>query len=220
MKNAILSFIILLLFQKANAQVGISGSLPQKKDTAQTVAILKPALTDSIQRICDSVQYRRNRLIKNNMIILGAWSGLNIIQSGISATNTSGATQAFLKMNVYWNIANAAIAGWGLWQVKKKMAEKLSFRNNWLEQNKLEKLLLFNTGLDVGYITTGLFLNEKGQRSGNPQTEGYGTGIIVQGSFLLILDLVQYFEHRHNGKQLNKIDFGPTGNGVGLSVHF
>jgi hypothetical protein len=42
----------------------------------------------------------------------------------------------------------------------------------------------------------------------------------LQGSFLLVFDLIQYIEHRQNGQLLNKylgnLQFASTANGVGL----
>ena len=38
----------------------------------------------------DSVAYERIKLVQNNMYVLGAWAGANIIQGTISASNTKG----------------------------------------------------------------------------------------------------------------------------------
>lgn len=47
---------------------------------------------------------------------------------------------------------------------------------------------------------------------------------ILQGAFLLVFDLVQYGNHRRNGKileqQMGNLQFGPAGNGIGLAYHF
>ncbi|PZX63734.1 DUF6992 family protein [Hydrotalea sandarakina] len=171
------------------------------------------------QELSDSVYRNRQNIIKRNMTVLGAWAGVNIIQSSISAASTTGSTQAFFKMNVYWNVANAAIAGIGILSAKKALKHTVSAQKNWQQQQNIEKLLLLNTGLDAAYITTGLYLKEHGLRVNNPQTQGYGTSIMVQGGFLLIFDLIQYFDHHQNGKKLNQLNFEPTNSGVGLVWH-
>ncbi|MFZ5977870.1 MAG: DUF6992 family protein [Bacteroidota bacterium] len=177
-------------------------------------------LTDSsLQQKYDSIYINRQTLIKNNMSILGAWAGLNIIQSSISAASTSGNTQAFFKMNVYWNTVNAAIAGIGFLQAKKALTKKITRQQNWLQQQKTEQFLLLNTGLDAAYITTGLYLREHGLRKNNDQTEGFGSSIILQGSFLFVLDVIQYLEHHQNGKRLSKLCLEPANNGLGLVWH-
>lgn len=177
-------------------------------------------LTDSsLQQKYDSIYINRQTLIKNNMSILGAWAGLNIIQSSISAASTSGNTQTFFKMNVYWNTVNAAIAGIGFLQAKKALTKKITRQQNWLQQQKTEQFLLLNTGLDAAYITTGLYLREHGLRKNNDQTEGFGSSIILQGSFLFVLDVIQYLEHHQNGKRLSKLCLEPANNGLGLVWH-
>ncbi|WP_141676827.1 DUF6992 family protein [Hydrotalea lipotrueae] len=177
-------------------------------------------LTDSsLQQKYDSIYINRQTLIKNNMSILGAWAGLNIIQSSISAASTSGNTQTFFKMNVYWNTVNAAIAGIGFLQAKKALTKKITPQQNWLQQQKTEQFLLLNTGLDAAYITTGLYLREHGLRKNNDQTEGFGSSIILQGSFLFVLDVIQYLEHHQNGKRLSKLCLEPANNGLGLVWH-
>jgi hypothetical protein len=170
----------------------------------------------------DSIAKRRNQLNKTNMTILAGWAGVNIIQSSNSAANATRTDKAFFNMNAYWNTVNLALAGFGLYSVKKVMTKKLSLAQNIHAQNQLEKILLFNAGLDVGYVFGGLYLNERGQRLINQQTEGYGKSLVLQGSFLLVFDIVQYFLHHKNGKHLNawldNVSVGATQNGVGVSL--
>lgn len=171
--------------------------------------------------LLDSIAKRRNQLNKTNMTILAGWAGVNIIQSSISAANAKGSDKSFFQMNTYWNAVNLIVAGVGLYSVKKAMNKKLSLVQNIKVQTQLEKILLFNAGLDVGYLFGGLYLNERGQRLTNEQTQGFGKSIALQGSFLLVFDMVQYCLHRANGKHLdawlNKVDIGATQNGAGVS---
>lgn len=168
----------------------------------------------------DSIAKRRNQLNKTNMTILAGWAGVNIIQSSISSANATGSDKAFFQMNTYWNVVNLAIAGVGLYSVKKAANKKLSLMQNLSEQQKLEKILLVNSGLDVGYVFAGLYLQERGQRLNNEQTQGFGKSVLLQGGFLLVFDIVQYCMHHTNGKQLNgwlqKVDIGASQNGVGM----
>ncbi|MFX5884957.1 hypothetical protein ABTE50_19170, partial [Acinetobacter baumannii] len=76
-------------------------------------------------------------------------AGANIVQGSITATNSTGSTKYFWKMNTYFNVANLVIAGYGLYTVKKEMAKKLTDADNYKKQNLTEKILLFNTGLDA-----------------------------------------------------------------------
>ncbi|MBA4196368.1 MAG: hypothetical protein C0459_02330 [Chitinophaga sp.] len=183
-------------------------------------------LNDSVpaKNLSDSVAARRNELNKNNLYFLTGWAAVNIVQGGISATNAKGSNKYFFQMNTYWNVVNLAVAGVGLYTIKKEMNKKLTAAENYKKQNNLEKFLLFNTGLDATYLTTGLYLNERGKRLNNETTEGYGSSLILQGGFLLVFDIIQYLEHRQNGKKLNslidKISLGSTPNGAGLVYNF
>ena len=179
-------------------------------------------ITDSVKplSIPDSVAFRRNILNKTNMTILLAWSGANLVQGSISAGNLEGSPHYFHQMNAYFNIVNLAIAGYGLYEVRKEMNKKLSLYQNLRQQQKIESLLLLNTGLDLSYITTGLYLRERGTNKLNDQTKGYGGSLVLQGSFLLVFDIIQYIQHRQNGQLLNKylgnLQLATTANGVAL----
>lgn len=172
----------------------------------------------------DSIAVSRASLTKRNMYILGAWAGANILQGTISASNTTGTEHYFHQMNAYWNIANLAIAGMGLLSIRKQMAGPHTFERNMKEQHQLEKIIVFNGGLDLAYLATGLYLRERGNRLNKDQTTGYGNSLLLQGSFLLIFDIIQYTGHRRNGKLLEESmanwQIGTTPNGVGLSYRF
>jgi hypothetical protein len=189
---------------------------PRITDTLPKQAI------DSIIMISDSIVADRYNKNKSNMTVLAAWAGINIIQGSISATNATGSGPYFFRMNAYWNIVNLGIASVGLFQLRKEWTKKYSFTQNQLAQQKLEKILLLNTGLDLAYITTGFLLKERGNSRNNLQNIGYGNSLLLQGAFLLIFDLVQYGNHRRNGKilekQLSKLQIHTNGNGIGLRL--
>ncbi|MDZ4070502.1 MAG: hypothetical protein U1C70_01650 [Sediminibacterium sp.] len=172
----------------------------------------------------DSLAHQRIKLVQNNMYVLGAWASANIIQGTISASNTQGSEKAFHQMNAYWNTVNFAIAGVGLLGIRKQMKRAYGLASNLKEQQKLEKILLLNSGLDLAYIASGLYLKEKGIRLNNTRNEGFGNSLLLQGAFLLVFDLIQYGQHRKNTKWLeNKMDhlqMGVSANGLGLSYRF
>ncbi len=172
----------------------------------------------------DSLAQERIKLVRNNMHVLAAWAGANIIQGTISASNTKGSEHYLHQMNAYWNTVNLAIAGVGLLGIRKQMNKTYNRESNLREQYKLEKILLLNTGLDLGYIATGLYLKERGVRKQNDRTEGYGNSLLLQGAFLLIFDIVQYGQHRRNTRWVENtgqhLQVGSTANGLGLTYRF
>lgn len=56
------------------------------------------------------------------------------------------------------------------------------------EAEQFEHILRFNAGLDVLYIAAGLLMALR--FASRPDRRGLGTGIAVQGSFLLLFDLL------------------------------
>jgi hypothetical protein len=226
MKSLSLFCFIYLITQICAAQVIlIDTSVSISRDTVIKKVSNSTHLTaDSLKTVSipDSVAFRRTMLNKTNMTILLAWSGANLVQGTISAGNLKGSPHYFHQMNAYFNIINLAIAGYGLYEVRKQMNKKLSLYQNLRQQQKVESLLLLNTGLDLSYITTGLYLRERGTNTLNDQTKGYGGSLMLQGSFLLVFDLIQYVQHRQNGHSLNRymgnLQFATTPNGVGLML--
>ena len=131
------------------------------------------------------------------MAILGSWAVLNIGTGLALRGNANGSTQYFYDMNAIWNGVNLGIAAFGFFR-----ARKLKQPENGLEmyniQNRLDKTLLLNTGLDLAYIATGLFLNDRGRRSAKNHDLfiGYGKSVIMQGAFLFAFDLSMILVHR------------------------
>lgn len=205
---------LFLAFSKASAQSLETHS--QMKDSLQLVIV------DPLVNMSDSIVADRYNKNKTNMTILAAWAGVNIIQGSISATNATGSGPYFFRMNAYWNVVNLGIATYGLIKLRKDFNKSYSFTQNHLAQQRLEKILLLNSGLDLAYITTGFLLKESGQRRNNLETIGYGNSLLLQGAFLLVFDLVQYGNHRRNGKllegALSKLQIHASGNGIGLRL--
>ncbi len=165
-----------------------------------------PALSDFNQTRIDYNQ--------KGMLILGSWAVGNMIWGGIGAGQTSGEVKAFHQMNLYWNTVNLAIAGFGYWQATKEVPGN-DFWATMDAQQSIEKILLVNAALDVGYLAGGLYLKERGLRKGNDRLIGFGKSVILQGAFLMAFDAVMYgFHHVHAGELpglVQNISLGPTG---------
>jgi hypothetical protein len=173
--------------------------------------------------LSDSLTHARIRLQINNAWVLGAWAGANIVQGSIAASNASGSDKYFHRMNAYWNTVNFAIAGLTLLASNRELKNLPGPAQNIRRQQIVEKALLVNSGLDAAYIMTGLYLKERGSRLNNPQSTGFGNSLLLQGSFLLIFDLIQYGEHRRNGRIVEKNtqwSISPATNGLALTYRF
>ena len=150
----------------------------------------------------DSLARARNHITKTAMLTLGGWAVANITSGFIVAGRTSGETKYAWQMNAYWNFINLGLAGMGYIRALKESGKSFSLPDNYDAQNSMEKIYLFNLGLDVGYIGAGFYLRERGLNSVSVKTSaqfrGYGTSIIVQGGFLLLMDAAMVLIHHRN----------------------
>lgn len=164
-------------------------------------------------------QFNENRLdiTKSGMIVLGSWAVINIASSPILSSQSKGSRKYFHQMNGYWNVVNLALAGSGLYGAITGNFEGLSVSETLTEQLRLEKILLFNSALDIGYMLGGLYLIERSKNTGkNPERlKGFGQSVILQGGFLFAFDLIFYAVLNNHGKGLmdiiDKVAVSPEG---------
>ena len=134
-------------------------------------------------------------LQKKGMIFLGTWAGLNIISGSAGYFLSEDDTKYFHQMNAGWNLVNLGIAGFALYSISQVDASTLNYSEAVIDLQNLDKVLLLNAGLDVGYMATGAWIWERGLRKGSERLEGYGKSLLIQGGFLLVFDLVLYLLH-------------------------
>ena len=188
-------------------------------DSTQTLAI------DSIRLpLPEAVAMERINITRNYMTALGAWGLVNVVQGSISATSTLGPEHYFHQMSAYFNAVNVGIAAVGFLGIKKQLLKTNTLSSELQKQQKIQKILLINSALDVGYFGIGLLMRNSGIRNQNAKIQGYGGSIMLQGAFLLAYDLLQFGAHRKNGNRLGQKfgiwTLGPTTTGMGLAYRF
>jgi hypothetical protein len=172
-------------------------------------------------------QFDKSRIAdqKTGMVILGSWALGNIGTGIVLRSQTQGEDLYFHQMNALWNTVNASIAGFGYWNALRESASSdpgvvLG------KQLKLEKSLLFNTGLDVAYMATGAWMLEysktQGQQKRKDQFRGYGRSLVLQGAFLLVFDASFYaIESRHSRDLQRLLElFYVSPGGIGFHKNF
>jgi len=166
------------------------------------------ALPVGAQGFADLEVINQTRLDYNlkGMLILGTWAVVNLILGALASFRTSGQTQAFHQMNAYWNVVNLGIAGFGFWQATQVAA--LNFWEVLAAQQQIEKVLLFNAALDLGYMAIGLLLIERGRRLEKERWIGFGKSILLQGAFLLLFDAILYGFQQQLGIELLELGKG------------
>ncbi len=159
---------------------------------------------------------------KIGMIVLGSWAVVNLAVSPVLYSKSEGSTKYFHQMNGMWNVVNLGLAGVSLLTLGN--AEVNSYNELLDQQLSLERLLLFNAGLDVGYIMTGFFLRERSKNSEKNQSRllGYGNSLLLQGGFLLLFDIGFYlFYHTNMSDILSISDKLTLGlNSTGFSIKY
>lgn len=155
------------------------------------------------------------------MLVLGGWALTNVAAGGVLQGRTEGSTQSFHRMNALWNTVNLAIAGFGYWSATRADPAAWDLATSLSKHQGFQKVLLFNAGLDVGYVMGGLYLTERARRPGadGDQLRGFGRSIMLQGAFLLAFDLVNYFVAAGANGTL-PLRLGAAGGGVGLTLAF
>jgi hypothetical protein len=141
-------------------------------------------------------------LQKKGMIYLGSWATLNILSGTSGSFLSENSTKYFHQMNAGWNLVNLGIAGFALYNISNTDVSALNYSQSLSELRNLDKFLLLNTGLDVGYMATGAWLWERGIRKNSNRLEGYGKSLLLQGAFLFAFDLVLYLSHSPITKDL------------------
>ncbi len=153
-----------------------------------------------------AIEQSRIKTTKNGMLVLGGWSAANIIGGAIGTNTNSPEMRYFHQMNVMWGGVNILIAGLGYWSASRESIDNLTLTKLLTRQSSMEKTFLFNAGLDLAYITGGLYLTERSRRNANPaKLKGYGNSVMLQGGGLLLFDAVMYAISQRQGKKLTAL---------------
>lgn len=124
---------------------------------------------------------------------LGAWAAASVITGGVTAVigRAQGNEEAvqFGRQSAAWGIVDGVIAGVGaLTRRRRPTGDDAVAR-----ARRLRRILLVNAVADVGYIAGGVAIARRGRRGDASARFGTGDGLamVVQGGFLLVLDLSQ-----------------------------
>ena len=169
--------------------------------------------------------FNQKRLVtqKKAMFVLGGWAVGNMATSGLLLNKTDGIAKDFHRMNIGWNAINLGIATLGYLGTRKA---KVNLKNGEAvkAQYNIQKVLLFNAGLDIGYMLGGLYLKERAKNNLEQKDRwtGWGNAILYNGAFLFVFDLATYFIHRSHNKELHRLldQSSLSFHGTGLSWQY
>ncbi len=169
--------------------------------------------------LADFNQNRLNRT-RNSMLVLGGWAAANIVVGAVGAGRGGAENKAFQQMNLGWGLINLGLAGAGWWTATHTDPASFDLYGTINEHHRMQKILLFNAGLDVGYMAAGFWMQEKSKTDDkNPERwKGFGRSLVLQGAFLMVFDLSAFFYLNGLETQLKPLI---TGNGeLGVLLRF
>ncbi len=155
------------------------------------------------------------------MLTLGGWAVANIAVGVSLQGSADGSTKHFHRMNALWNTVNLGIAGLGYLTTIKSDPAGWDLATSLSKHQSFQKVLLFNTGLDVGYVLGGLYLTERAKRPGvnADQLKGFGQSIMLQGAFLFAFDLINVLIASGRNGDIPLL-LGATQDGLGMTLQF
>ncbi|MDW3191064.1 MAG: hypothetical protein R8G66_01830 [Cytophagales bacterium] len=107
-------------------------------------------------------------------------------------------------MNGFWNTVNLTLAGIGYYSAATTDPSGLMLSETIQAQHSMEKILLFNAGLDLAYMAGGLYLQQRAKNTNQNRLKGFGQSLVLQGAFLFVFDIGFYLVQNNHGKQLLK----------------
>lgn len=145
---------------------------------------------------------RKIKIFKTAQAVnLAIWAGLNILVGIIFIFQAEAHRFYFFSMNISWNIVNAGMAIFLYMHHNDVFERPISLLNQMEYQRHIEKAIAFNLGLDLAFVATGFAMYYYGNIPLVPHPNlwlGFGISVIIQGTFLLIQDMVFYRLHRKN----------------------
>ena len=146
-----------------------------------------------------------NSTNQKGMLILGSWALANFAYGGYEWAKHSDHRKYFGQMNVMWNVVNAGIAGFAIFQHFNTDFTALTPEQMLSKHNQTMNLYLINAGLDVVYAAGGWYMLKASQKNQkySDLLKGYGQSILLQASFLFTFDLAMYFVQLNNSSNFN-----------------
>lgn len=185
--------------------------------------VLASTQANAQKNLLDSVNLKRDKIARTGMTILGTWSLANIGTGLVGYQQTTGTRQQFHRVNTIISGVNLTLAGLTYYAIQKRRTKTYSTGQTFKLQESAEKLFLFNTALDLGYVAVGFYLRERANRFNDDKffrVRGTGNSLLLQGGFLTLFDAILYFLNNKNGNRLdvllNGLSLAQTKNGLGL----
>jgi hypothetical protein len=166
----------------------------------------------------DELFDRQTKLNNRGMYVLGGWAvgnfawGIPMMQM---TRESNEVAYYFHQANVGWNVVNLGIAGGSLLFSHFRTPKQTDLDAAIALNRNTSRALLINGFIDIGYMGAGLALMHRGSNINDPQMEGWGQGLLLQGAFLFTFDFAFYYVQRRFRQnylmnQQSRWDISPT----------
>ncbi len=175
--------------------------------------------------LADFNQERLARM-RNSMWVLGGWGAANLVVGAFGMRGAQRENRAFQQMNLAWGAVNFGLAATGWWTATHSDPASFDLYQTVRQHHRVQKIFLFNAGLDVAYMASGLWLKERAKTATRrpERLRGFGRSILLQGAFLFVFDLSAclYQQGLENKLRplLQNTSLGMTGQGMELTVRW
>lgn len=198
------------------------------KNATALIAALLLATAPLFAQQLDLNAFNSERLARtrNSMTVLGVWASANIAVGAIVMGRAQGEQRAFHQMNLGWGVINLGLAASGFWTATHTDPASFDLYQTTLQHHRMQKILLFNAGLDVAYMAGGLYLMERAKTAPKNQDRlrGFGKSVLLQGAFLFAFDVGAAIYHQGLEKRLppffQNTSIGFDGQSLGLMWQF
>lgn len=150
----------------------------------------------------------RLEITRIHAFVLGGWALVNITIGGyLTYKLEDGVNEAFHHMNAAWNLVNLGVAWAILHSANQADPMVYDLGLSIMKHFQSQKLMMLNIGLDVTYTLAGLLLFEhsKNAKKLNYLIKGFGISLMMQGAFLLLLDITFYSIYSSYNDELWKV---------------
>ncbi len=149
------------------------------------------------------------RLKQGHGLVLGIWALINLLVGAgvclyLGGYVDGGAYFYFWSMNASWGFVNLLVGFYIIYHHRQKLADPLTLLQQLDYQWHAEKMIFLNIGLDLFFMGIGAAMLAYGHTHLTPYPElwmGFGVSVVIQGFFLICLDVVFYRGHRVNLKR-------------------
>lgn len=175
----------------------------------------------SSQELTSTFREKSLQTRQSGMYVLGSWAATNIAVGSHGWATLKGEDKYFSQMNVMWNTVNISLAVYSLISDARTDYASMSDKEFLKKHKQMERVLLINAGLDVGYMLAGAYLTRNAHRLDfdSDLLHGYGNAMILQGAFLLVFDLLMYANLKQQRIKLSdRLTFSPSP--IGLRMTF